>query len=303
MVAKIRRTALYVLSLLTSLAFAADAAAQTINVRKSGSDYVIEASSAPEQPAALQVSHNMRLWIDLRENVTDAVSVPLDHAGEWQRYYRLVPQAEPAAPIRIMLLGDSMAADCCGWGSAMPDFLKENATFINYAEAWKNTRAFLDSPEMGRMRLVAPDYVLLNFAWSDGGAGITGAQFRENLTTLGNEIRGFNGTPIFLTLHANRHFDTQGRLDPWEHQYNWIIREVAAALNAPLIDTYPITRKMFESFGPTGTAFFRWEPGGPEDTMHVSQLGAKYFARLFLREAPLSLAPYLKGIFDTPPAP
>lgn len=280
--------------------------AQTLAARKVNGAYVIEASATAETPGTLQVSHNMRLWVDVLQNIQEPVSTPVDNAGEAERYYRLVPAADPAAPIVVMIIGDSMSADCCGWGVALPNYFKENATVVNYAQAWQTTKVFLNSSlEMQRMMQIQPNYVFIYFAWSDAGpdpnTNAQPDQFRANLLTIGRAIQGFNGVPIYMPLHAYREFDEQGLLHPWEHHYNFIIREVATELNAPMIDMYKISRKVFEGFGPQGVEFFHWTPGGPDDRMHFSPLGAEYMCRMLLRDAPLSLAPYLKRIFDAPP--
>lgn len=283
-----------------------DASAQTIAVKKVNGVLNIEASATPENPGTLQVSHNMRLWVDVREGIQETVSVPLDNGGENERFYRLVPLAEPAEPIRVMILGDSMSADCCGWGVAMPNYFKENATIINYSEPWTSTKVFLNGPNYQRMMLVQPNYVFIAFAWSDGGpdpnTNASAEQFRANLTRIAGDIQSFNGVPILMTLHAPRYWEN-GVLDTWQHQYNWVIREVARDMNAPLLDLWAITRPMWLRLGEAGSAFFQWDPNAPNDYMHVSALGAHYFCRLLLREAPPGLTPYLKSIFDSPPPP
>ncbi len=152
------------------------------------------------------------------------------------------------------------------------------------------------------MMLIQPNYVLIQFAWSDG-ASVSQDDFAANLRNIVQIIRGFNGIPVLITLHAARVWDAQGKLDPWEHPYNVQIRQVSAELNTPLIDLYQITRVLFTELGPTGAAFMHFDPFPPDDVMHVSPLGAVYVSRVLTHYLPDSLGPYLTGIFDPPPKP
>jgi lysophospholipase L1-like esterase len=277
---------------------------QSISIKKIDGNYVVEAATTPGTPAMLQVSHNLRLWVDVGQDAQDQYSVPVQAAGESIRYYRLVPLPEPAPEIRIMIVGDSMASDCCGWGQGVPQYVKGNALVINYAQAWMSSKVFLQSTEYDRMLLVQPNYVLINFAYSDGGLDpsrqASPAEFKENLRTIIQAVRSFNGVPILVTLHAGRYFDAEGHLDPNEHPYNAFTREISVEQNTPLIDFFKITWDLCNKLGPEGSAFINWNP---DDKMHTSPLGAQYFSRLLLRDMPTNLGTYFKGIYDPPPQP
>jgi lysophospholipase L1-like esterase len=275
---------------------------QSLSIKKVDNKYWIEASAPAGSPHTLQASDNLHLWVDIHADVQEAYSFAMDDVSVSGRYFRLTPAEPPAPPIRVLVIGDSMASDCCGWGGGLYPYFKPNATVVNYAQPWTSTKAFLQSAEMDKMLLIEPNYVLMQFAWSDGAAdgGTTPQEFTDNLRTLVQTVRGFNGVPILITLHAARSWDDQGKLIPSQHPYNALTKQVAAELNTPLIDLYQITTVLLDELGPTGAAFMELWPG---DNMHTSPLGAVYISRLITHFLPDSFGPYLTGIFDPPPKP
>lgn len=276
---------------------------QSLSIRKVDARYLIEANAPADNPHSLQASENLHLWVDIQEQVQQPYSLALENPRDSARYYRFTPTVE-APPIRVVLIGDSMTADCCGWGAGIYTYFKPNATVVNYSQPWTSTKVFLQSAEMEKMLLVKPNYVLIQFAWSDGGIdpdrGTSPDEFAENLRTIVRTVRGFNGIPILITLHAARAWDAQANLIPTDHPYNLQTKAVAAEFNAPLIDLYQITRALFTELGPTGVGFMEWAPG---DVMHSSPLGAVYISRALTHALPDALGPYLTGIFEPPPKP
>jgi lysophospholipase L1-like esterase len=277
--------------------------------RKADASYSVQAGPAAGESATLQVSENLHLWIDVTNDVPDQYSLPVDTSYGALRYYRLAPTPPEPPPIRVMTLGDSMVAECCGWGSRLQFYLKPNALLLNYAQAWTSSKVFLQSAEYDKMLLVKPNYVLMEFGYSDGGVDPTGdrastpEEFEQNLRSLAATIRGFNGVPIFLTLHANRAWDSAGNLIPSDHAYNAITRRVASEVGAPLIDLYKLTFDLFTKLGKEGCAFMYWDPSKPEDGMHFSELGGIYASQQIARFLPDALGPYLTRVLDSPPKP
>jgi lysophospholipase L1-like esterase len=273
--------------------------------RKADNNFWVEATAPAGSPSVIQASANLHLWIDTHD-VAEQASFVLDHSYASSRYYRLVATPPEQPPIRVMTLGDSMVADCCGWGVGMPAYFKANALVLNYAQAWMSSKVFFQSAEYEKMLLVKPNYVLMQFAYSDNNSdpdrGSTAVEFADNLRTLVQTIRGFNGIPILLTLHATRAWDANGNLIPSDHPYNAITKQVAAELKTPLIDLYKITFDLYSKLGPSGCAFMRWDPQ-PEDGLHVSPAGALYVSQVIAQYLPDDLGPYMVGVLDPPPIP
>jgi lysophospholipase L1-like esterase len=189
----------------------------------------------------------------------------------------------------------------------MPNYFKPNATVINYAQPWTSSKIFLQSEELDKMLLIKPDYVLMEFGYSDytpdPDRGSTAQEFADNLRQIIQIVRGFNGTPILITLHADRQWDATGKLIPYENPYNAITRQIAAEQHTPLIDLYKLSVELFNKLGQSGCAFMTWDPSNPADGMHVSSLGAVYISQLVSKSLPDNLGPYLLGVLDPPPKP
>src|SRR5688500_19469619 len=84
---------------------------QSLAILKQGeNNFWVEASAPADNPHTLQTSENLQLWIDLQENVAERISISVTNSGLTQLFFRLAPSEPPAPPIRVMLIGDSMAS-------------------------------------------------------------------------------------------------------------------------------------------------------------------------------------------------
>jgi hypothetical protein len=256
---KIRRCAALVaiacIAMTGSIAFG-----QSLTIaKKQDKTYTVKATAPSDNPHALQGTANMHLWVDLNEEVAGSFSYDFDSSRLAEEYFRLKPSTPPADPIRVLLIGDSMSSDCCGWGIGMPQYFKDNVTFVNYATPWVSTKVFLQSAEWDKMLLIKPDYVLIQFAWMDESTdpdrSTTLPEFKENLRTIVEAVRSFNGVPILITLHAPRRFDASGHVLPSEESRNNAVREMSAELQTPLIDLYKLSKDLFNKLGPEGVDF------------------------------------------------
>ena len=298
------KTSLLALFVCSTLA-PSDSFGQSLSIKKGETNYLVEASAPANDPRTLQVSDNLSLWIDVRTGIVGPETIPIDSTNVSQRYFRLISPQPEAPPIRVMILSDSMASDCCGWGGGIYGYFKPNATVINYGIAWTSTKVFLQSEEAEKMLLIKPQYVLMQYGFIDGAGdpdrGTTIAEFEANLRTIIQMVRSFDGVPVLITLHVWRVWDEQGKISEYNQERNDVVRRLASELNAPLIDLYKITVDAFNELGPEGAAFM--DIGWPGDVLHVSAAGARYVSWFVVKGLPGSLGPYLTNIPDSPPIP
>jgi lysophospholipase L1-like esterase len=288
--------------------FVASSFGQSLSIaKKPDNNYWIQASAPADVPSTLQASENLHLWVDINSAVPQDLSFQFNNTDVTTRFIRLTPTPPEPPPIRVVLLGDSMVAECCGWGQAMPGYFKPSATVLNYAQAWTSTKVFLQSEELDKMLLVKPNYVLMQFGYSDYGPDpdrhSTAQEFADNLRQIIQIVRGFNGIPILITLHADRQWDAAGNLIEWDSPFNTITRDVAAEQHTPIVDLYKLSVELFKKLGQSGCAFMTYNPGNPADGLHVSPLGAVYMSQLIAKALPDELGPYLLGVLDPPPKP
>jgi lysophospholipase L1-like esterase len=275
----------------------------------------IEAAAPPNSEYVLQESANLHLWVDINDAVSGQSSNRLDSTGVTQRFFRLKPWTPPAPPITVVLLGDSTVADFAsddsrfsGWGQGIYGYFKTNVQTINLAYPCYSTKTFLASDENARMLAIKPDFVLMQFGLidafgCDGSAtdyATTLTEYRDNLNTIVQSIRGFNGTPILVTPPVLRLFDANGKVLPHLPDRCAVMKDVAAKFQIPLIDLNQLTTDLFNKLGQSGSAYISMYPS---DYAHYSQAGAQVIAGLVVNALPDSFGPYLIGIFNPPPKP
>lgn len=277
---------------------------QTLGFKKAGTNFWLEAQAPTGVPYTLQASENLHLWVDIQEDVGELQTFAIESAGHTARYFRLTPLVTSADPIRIVLLGDSLVAECCGWGGGLPTYFKPNAAVINYSQPSMSTKYFLKSAEWDRLRLLKPEYVLMQFAWSEccnnPERSTSNEEYVENLRLIFQTIRDFNGVPVFITLHASRIWDEQGKLIDSRTHRDFLAMGVAAEFGTPVVDLYPLTWNLFNQLGEDGVAFMEF---APDDPLHLTNLGAVWVSRLIAQNLPDRLGPYMTKIFDAPPKP
>lgn len=301
--------------LLVCAAFFTDAAlGQSLSIsRNSSGEYWIEGAAPADTPHVLQASRNLHLWVDLTNVVSGLLSYCCDRAGVTDRYFRLAPQTPPAPPINVVLLGDSTVADFVsdsgwfnGWGQGIYGYFKPNVRVVNLAYPCYSTKVFLASDELTKMRVIKPDFVLVQFGTIDvfscGGDPdqylTTLQEYADNLKTIVQTIRGFNGTPILVTPPVPRQFDGNGKVVPWLTDRSAMVRIVATEQQTDLIDLSQMSMDLFNELGVSGSAYVSMH-----DANHYSAEGAKVMAGLVVNALPDSFGTYLVGVFNPPPPP
>lgn len=224
------------------------------------------------------------------------------------------------SPVTVYLIGDSTLSDKAvraypetGWGMPFVHFFDSTVTVQNHARNGRSTRTFL---EEGRWQPVVRhleqgDYVFIQFGHNDEVPSkeqyTTPKNFEANLAKFVTETRAAGATPVLLTPVARRHFDEAGRLEDTHQVYSGLVREVARARDAPLIDLDAKSRALLRALGPDDSKFLynHLAPGqhpnypeGKTDDTHFNEYGARRIAELVLEgveEQQLELARRIVG--------
>lgn len=291
------------------LALFADAAlGQSLSIiKKGGSEFLIEAAAPPDTRYLLQASRNLHLWVDIQDEVSGKLSYRLESAGVRDRFFRLTPWIPPAPPIRLVLIGDSTVGDGSGWGTGIHGYFKPTVQIVNLAWPNMSSSMFLASEQMPKMLAIRPDFVLVEFGWIDAG-GCDGTQrcrttlqeYADNLKTIVQTIRGFNGTPILITPTDPMVFDDQGKVLFLLQDRVAVMKDVAAELQTHLIDLNDLSHDLFNELGESGSAYISRDPSDPA---HYSPEGAQVISGLVVNALPDNLGPYLVGNFNQPRKP
>ncbi len=205
--------------------------------------------------------------------------------------------ASLAAPVRIVLVGDSTVNPEGGWGPGFAaSFSGSPVEIINLAKNGRSSKSFRDEGLWKPALSPKPDYVLIQFGHNDcpgkGPDRETNPQttYRANLTRYIEEVRAAGGKPVLVTSIVRRNFDDQGQLRqdcllPFVEE----VRRLGPSLNVPVMDLYKLTWDQTVALGPRradslGTTGPDGKPDrthlGPAGQLEIGVLAAREFARV-----------------------
>jgi lysophospholipase L1-like esterase len=203
--------------------------------------------------------------------------------------------ATPAAPLKVLLVGDSTMCEYSpmsprwGWGQALPMFFKKGTVkVINAAQDGTSSKSFLAQGFWTKALAAQPDIVLIQFGHndsrdpSDPRSTDAATDFRVNLRKFIDTAREAGAKPILVTPMRHtvlRNGDVRDDLPP----YAQAMKAVALETKTPIIDLYASSTRLFVSLGEEGLARFRSQR---DDTFHFNDQGAKALARLVANDLP-----------------
>lgn len=239
--------------------------------------------------------------------------------------------AEPALPIRVILVGDSTMATRSGYGDALCALFTPDTTCINLARGGRSSGSFRAEGRWDEVQALLKDsatyrasYVLVQFGHNDqpGKAGRSTdlvTQFPSNMARYASDVQQLGGVPVLVTPLTRRSFRgpyLKDDLAPWADA----TRKVARTLKVALLDLNALSAASVQHMGqqeadtlamapppepaaaatPSANGTTGEPQGTPKSTFdrtHVGPKGASLFAAMVARElARLNppLAPSLK---------
>ena len=207
---------------------------------------------------------------------------------------------------RVHLVGDSTMTTYgarlhprCGWGQMLAEKLGGRVDVLNRARPGRSSKSFRDQGhwEAVRAALAPGDYVVIQFGHNDAKSldperyTEPGTGYAEQLRAYVAETRGQGAEPILATSICRRSFDETGQWQATHGDYPAAMRRVAAEMNVPLVDLQAKTRTLLEELGPERSLLiylhivpgaYASHPEGASDDTHLSEMGAKKIAALFV---------------------
>jgi lysophospholipase L1-like esterase len=241
---------------------------------------------------------------------TGTPGLTITFAGTAPKLSGLTVQAA-TAPLAVYLAGDSTTCDqftapYTGWGQLLPTHVSAGAVVANYGDSGESSGSFLNNsalfPTMKPL-IKRNDLVLIQFGHNDKST--SASAFRNNLTSMVNQVRERGGVPVLVTPPVRRQFSGT-QLNSTALHVNGLgvnlpaeMRNLGSALNVPVIDLTAKSEALVESMGPTDSArlFLRQSVDGVTDNTHFSEYGAGKMAELVVqgvRERNLPLVGYLR---------
>ncbi|WOO43266.1 rhamnogalacturonan acetylesterase [Rubellicoccus peritrichatus] len=224
-------------------------------------------------------------------------------------YYCLIYQAEAKSPPTLHLIGDSTMASRdhssgnpeYGWGEALHRYFKEGVSIKNHAKGGRSAKSFMIDGhwETAKQEINEGDWVLIQFGHNDQKKQKPNI-FAEAKTEYKNllqeyilETKEYGANPIIATSIYRRRFHKDGTLKDTLGEYPLAAREIAQALNVPLVDMHRASGSIIQALGIEGSKqiFLHLKPGennyypkGKNDNSHLSKKGAEVIAEAFVIE-------------------
>lgn len=212
----------------------------------------------------------------------------------------------PETKTTIWLIGDSTMADKeikaypeTGWGMPFEHFFDSTVVVDNRARNGRSTKSFIAEGHWAAVKIgmKAGDYVFIQFGHNDEVPTKTTYtpvdQFEANLLLFIRETREKDAIPVLITPVARRKFDSAGTVEETHAVYSAIVRKVAAAQHARLIDLDAESQVLLQQMGADNSKllFDYLAPGenphypdGRMDDTHFNELGARRMAEIVLAD-------------------
>ena len=169
--------------------------------------------------------------------------------------------AQAAAPIRIILVGDSTQAHGSGYGDALCARFSADVTCVNAARGGRSSLSYRTDGLWDKVTAQLDDhaafsatYVLIQFGHNDqpgkpGRSTDLATEFPVNMAGYVDEARAHGAIPVLITPLSRRQFTDfklRADLEPWAEA----VRKVAGDKQAPLIDLYADSAAALQAMGP-----------------------------------------------------
>ncbi|UNU44734.1 rhamnogalacturonan acetylesterase [Sphingopyxis sp. YF1] len=197
-------------------------------------------------------------------------------AGGAQAQARERTDAEPLAPYKIILVGDSTMAPHSGWGGAFcAKHVKSSVACVNAGRGGRSTRSYRQegSWDIALAEAKVPGYratwVLIQFAHNDQSSRPERwtdetTEFPANLRRFVDEVKAAGATPVLVTPLTRREFrdgKLRNTLASWSDQ----VRGVAKAMDVPLVDLNALSARQAQEMGAETATKLAQEAPTPEE--------------------------------------
>jgi len=211
-------------------------------------------------------------------------------------------------PFTIHLIGDSTMADKPvipenperGWGQLLPLYFESHVRIENHAVNGRSSKSFRNEGRWDPIveKLLPGDWVIIQFGHNDekpDEARHTDpfSSYTANLRRYVGDIRRTGARPVLATPVVRRLFDAEDVLQPTHGDYPAAVRQLAAAMEVPLIDMTERSRDLLARLGrERSEQLFIWArpgeyerfPEGNRDNTHFNALGATRMCDLAVAE-------------------
>jgi lysophospholipase L1-like esterase len=212
-------------------------------------------------------------------------------------FFRFTQYPAPFPPYTVAVVGDSTAAGVIhgseiisgGWAEGMRFYAGPDTRILNAGEPGLSSKSFLGDRRQLLNVLIrtTPEFVFIQFGQIDEFSkseelrSTTREEYQENLSTIIELVREWNGIPILVTPLPWRRFNPDGSISSVLRNRSDAILEVAQKTGALAIDFHAI----LSSYYPTITSD-ELKSISAVDQYHFSVEGAELGAGLLIGALP-----------------
>jgi lysophospholipase L1-like esterase len=207
--------------------------------------------------------------------------------------------------VRIILVGDSTVTDTSGWGLGFKATLADEVECVNASLGGRSSKSFREEGHWDEVLKKGADYVLIQFGHNDQpGKGPeretdAGTEYRANLERYIREARAAGMKPVLVTPLTRRQFGNDGKIRSTFTPYVAAVKQVAAAMDVPLIDLHARSIALCESLGKEGCEAISPRTEKDVDATHLNARGSELMGRLVADEL-RKVVPELGPSFRSP---
>jgi len=212
-------------------------------------------------------------------------------------------RSQSAAPVHLVLVGDSTVTDDSGWGGGFAHLAAPTARVTNMSANGRSSKSFIDEGLWAKALATRGDYFLIQFGHNDEpGKGPEretdpGTTYRANMTRYIDESRAIGAKPILVTSLVRRLYNQDGTIRTTQTPYVDVVRALAAEKHVPLIDLHAISLADAEQAGDDVWADLSpRDDKGQVDRTHLNAKGGEVVGRM-VAEALRKAVPQLSGAF------
>lgn len=194
-----------------------------------------------------------------------------------------------AAPIHIVLVGDSTVTDNAGWGLGFKQFLADDVKLTNTARGGRSSMSFIKEGLWTKALALKGDYYLIQFGHNDEpgkpGRSTTIEEYRAYMNRYVDEVRTAGATPVLVTSLVRRQFKEPNKIVSSLDIRAEVVRAIAREKKVPLIELHNRSKELCEKLGREGCiAFSPMKENGNHDGTHLNPEGHVMFGRLVAEE-------------------
>lgn len=221
---------------------------------------------------------------------------------------RSVATQSKAAPIRVVLVGDSTVAEQSGWGPGFRRLATADVEVVNMAANGRSSKTFIDEGLWAKALEARGRYYLIQFGHNDepgkGPERETDPKttYRSFMTRYVDESRAIGAIPVLVTSLVRRIYNPNGTIKTTQTPYVEAVRMLAAEKHVPLIDLHAISLADAENAGDDVWADLSpRDDKGEVDRTHLNAKGSDVVGRM-VADALRQSVPELGALFRLGPS-